>query len=195
MLKTPNVLYKPISNYSGTMWNKIFKTEFIIKNNIRCLEGLPEDEYFMHQCYYLSPNVLFLTNLNLYNHYFYRMQGQSVSVTLSAKFLKRLFKTFNKLEKLSYESTDRTIFFYQYCSSFFEIMAYFITFSDSTNEDKIVLIEEYAQKASNYNPIIKSKIYSLWYKLACGKKFRLTLAYSKIIRFLSSLKNIMNNMP
>lgn len=190
VLKKPEVLYEPISNYPGAMWNKIFKKEFIQKNNIKCLEKLPEDEYFMHQCYYLNPNVLFLTNLKLYNHYFYRVEGQSVSVTLSAKFLKKLFITFSKLAELSTKSEDREIFFNQYCSNFFSDMANFITFSQSTDEDKIELIKEYEKYGSKFNPNIKSKVYSLWYKLACSKQFKLTLIYSKIIKFLSKLRNL-----
>lgn len=190
VLENPNVLYEPISNYPGAMWNKIFKKEFIQKNGIKCLEELPEDEYFMHQCYYSNPNVLFLTNLKLYNHYFYRLEGQSVSVTLSAKFLKKLFNTFAKLEELSNESKDREIFFNEYCSNFFDNMAYFITFSKSPNKDKIDLIKEYAKYGLKFNITIKSKIYSIWYTLACSKHFRLTLLYSQIIKFLSTLHDL-----
>ena len=71
ILENPEMLYSPYTNYAGAMWCKIYKREFLIKNNIKCLENLPEDVYFMHQCYYLNPNIIFLTNLSLYNHYFY----------------------------------------------------------------------------------------------------------------------------
>ena len=101
VLKNPDALYQPVSNYSGAMWNKIFKKDFLLDNNISCLENLPEDVYFMHKCYYLNPNILLLTNLKLYNHYFYRISGQSISVTLSPLFLHNVFKVFQKLKELS----------------------------------------------------------------------------------------------
>ena len=101
VLENPDMLFSPNTNYGGAMWCKIYKRNFLLDNNIKCLENLPEDVYFMHQCYYLNPNIIFLTNLSLYNHYFYRVTGQSISVTLSASFLHKVFIAFAELKKLS----------------------------------------------------------------------------------------------
>lgn len=102
ILDYPDMLFSPNTNYGGAMWCKIYKRRFLMENNIKCLENLPEDVYFMHQYYYLNPKILFLTNLSLYNHYFYRQTGQSISVTLSASFLHKVFLAFKELKKLSH---------------------------------------------------------------------------------------------
>ena len=52
ILDYPDMLFSPNTNYGGAMWCKIYKRRFLMENNIKCLENLPEDVYFMHQCYY-----------------------------------------------------------------------------------------------------------------------------------------------
>ena len=94
----------------------------------------------MHQCYYLNPNILFLTNLSLYNHYFYRQTGQSISVTLSASFLHKVFLAFKELKKLSHNFDNSKNLFNRYCSLFFDELAYDIVISDLSKNERISII-------------------------------------------------------
>lgn len=188
VLESPDMLFSPNTNYGGAMWCKIYKRNFLLDNNIKCLENLPEDVYFMHQCYYLNPNILFLTNLSLYNHYFYRVTGQSISVTLSASFLHKVFIAFFELKKLSDNFNNSKNFFNRYCSLFFDELAYDIVISDLLKNERMSLIKEYSDCAKDSNPNIKSKIYSIWFKLARNRHFTLTYIYTMILRFLINLK-------
>lgn len=184
VLNNPNILFSPYTKYGGAMWCKIYKTEFLLNNNIKCLENLPEDVYFMHQCYYLNPDILFLTNLSLYNHYFYRVTGKSISVTLSASFLHKVFIAFKELKKLSLQFENSKLFFDRYCSLFFDELAYDIVISDLSKDERISIIEDYSDCAKGLNPNIKSKIYRLWFKLARNRHFTLTYIYSIVLKFL-----------
>lgn len=188
VLQNPDMLFSPNTNYGGAMWCKIYKRKFLEDNNIRCLENLPEDVYFMHQCYYLNPNILFLTNLSLYNHYFYRVTGQSISVTLSASFLHKVFIAFQELKKLSDNFDNSKNFFHRYCSLFFDELAYDIVSSDLSKDERMSIIKDYSDCANDLNPNIKSKLYSFWFKLVRDRHFTLTYIYSMILKFLLNIK-------
>lgn len=188
VLENPDILFSPNTYYGGAMWCKIYKRKFLLENDIKCLENLPEDVYFMHQCYYLNPDILFLTNLPLYNHYFYRVTGQSISVSLSASFLHKVFIAFFELKKLSDYFDNSKNFFNRYCSLFFDELAHDIVISDLSKNERMSLIKDYSNCAKDLNPNINSKIYSLWFKLARNKHFTFTYIYSMILRFLLNLK-------
>ena len=188
VLNHPDMLFSPNTKYGGAMWCKIYKTTFLLDNNIRCLENLPEDVYFMHQCYYLNPNILFLTNLSLYNHYFYRVTGQSISVTLSASFLHKVFLAFNKLKELSLQFENSKLFFYRYCSLFFGELAYDIIISDLSKYERISIIKDYSKCAKYSNPNFESKISWSWFILARNGHFTLTYLYSRVLKFLLKIK-------
>ena len=188
VLNNPDMLFSPNTKYGGAMWCKIYKTQFLLDNNIKCLENLPEDVYFMHQCYYLNPNILFLTNLSLYNHYFYRVRGQSISVTLSASFLHKVFVAFNNIKELSLQFENSKLFFDRYCSLFFGELAYDIVISDLSKDERISLIGDYSDCAKDSNPQFKSKISWLWFILARDGHFTLTYLYSGVLKFLINIK-------
>ena len=188
VLENPDMLFSPNTNYGGAMWCKIYKRNFLLDNNIKCLENLPEDVYFMHQCYYLNPNILFLTNLSLYNHYFYRVTGQSISVTLSESFLHKAFISFSELKKLSDKFNNSKNFFNRYCSLFFDELAYDIVISDLSKNERMSIIKDYSDCVQGLDFNIKSKIYSLWCNLAKKRKFTLVYIYSLFLKFLLKIK-------
>ncbi|WP_407422984.1 glycosyltransferase family 2 protein [Methanobrevibacter sp.] len=188
VLNNPDMLFSPNTKYGGAMWCKIYKTRFLLDNDIRCLENLPEDVYFMHQCYYLNPDILFLTNLSLYNHYFYRVAGQSISVTLSASFLHKVFLAFDKLRELSLQFGNSKLFFDRYCSLFFDELAYDIVISDLSKDDRISIIKDYSRCAEYSNPNLKSEIFRLWFILARNGHITLTYIYSMVLRFLLKIR-------
>lgn len=189
ILNNPDELYDPITNYAGAVWCKIFKKEFLLKNNIECLEKLPEDVYFMHQCYYLNPNVLFLTNLYLYNHYFYRTLGDTVTVTASFNFLKKTFIMFDVLKELSlnYDNTDK--FFIRYSQLFFNLMINHIIMTNSKKKEKIYLMKMYFNRLGDSNPKIELSSFRIWYNLVKNERFEICFIYSQLIRFLVNLKS------
>ncbi|WP_405289650.1 glycosyltransferase family 2 protein [Methanobrevibacter sp.] len=188
VLENPDILFSPYTNYGGAMWCKIYKRKFLLDNNIKCLENLPEDVYFMHQCYYLNPNILFLTNLSLYNHYYYRVTGQSISVTLSASFLHKVFIAFEELKKLASNFDNSMKFFNRYCALFFDELAHNIVISDLSKDERMSVIKDYSVCAKGLNPNIKTKINLLWFKLARSQHFTLTYLYSRAIKFLLDIK-------
>ena len=189
VLENPEILFVPTS-YGGAMWNKIFNRNFLVSNHIKCLEDLAEDTYFMHRCYYLNPNVLFLTNFSLYNHYFYRFEGDSLTVSLSFSFLKKALKTFVELKNLADSFQNTEIFFNRYCKLYFDELAYFIIISDVSYKEKISLIKEYSYCTKLKKPNIDSKLISIWGNLAYHDKIILTYIYSIILKFLIKLKHL-----
>lgn len=189
VLENPNVLYYPITEYAGAMWCKIFNRKFLLKNNIQCLEKLPEDVYFMHQCYYLNPNVLFITNLALYNHYYYRVQGNSITTTLSYNFLSKVFIMYDKLKILSqsYENTEK--FFNRYSQLFFNVFIHNIITTNSTKQQKISLMKSYFKYTSQLNFKPNTIFYSIWYALIKHQKYELCYIYSEMIKYALNLKS------
>ncbi|WP_407410222.1 hypothetical protein [Methanobrevibacter sp.] len=116
------------------------------------------------------------------------MTGQSISVTLSASFLHNVFIAFFELKKLADNHANSKKFFNRYCTLFFDELAYDIVVSDLSKEERMSIIKDYSGCAKVSNPTIKSKIYSLWFKLARSGHYTLTYIYSMILRFLLKLK-------
>lgn len=189
VLENPDVLFYPFTEYGGAMWCKIFNREFLLKNNIRCLENLPEDVYFMHQCYYLNPNVLFITNLPLYNHYFYRVQGNSITVTISYNFLNKLFLMYDNLKTLSDNYSNTEKFFHRYSQLFFNVFIYNIITTNSTKKQKISLMKSYVQYTKELDLKLDNSLYSLWYSLIKHQKFELCYLYSQLIKYAINAKS------
>ena len=189
VLENPDVLYYPTTNYAGAMWCKIFKREFLLKNNIQCLEKLPEDVYFMHKCFYLNPNVLFITNLALYNHYFYRVSGTSITVTLGYNFLNKLFTIYDKLKTLSQNYSNSKKFFNRYSQLFFNLLIYNIITTDANKQQKISLMKTYSNYSKQFDFKPEGQIYTVWYKLNKTQRFELCYIYSQIIKAIIKLKS------
>ena len=190
ILENPNYLYSPYTKYGGAMWCKIFKREFILKNNIQCLEKLPEDVYFMHQCYYQNPKILFLTNLSLYNHYFYRVAGTSITVSSSYNFLKKSFLMFDKLKELSLKYKNTEKFFNRYVQLYFNVLIYHIIISNSTKNEKISLMKCFYNRVKEFNFMPDNKINKIWYSLIKIQKFKLCFIYTNIISRAIQLKSM-----
>lgn len=191
ILENLDYLYSPFTYYSGAMWCKIFKRGFLVENNIKCLENLPEDVYFMHQCYYLNTNILFLTNLPLYNHYFYRINGKSISSTVSASYLLKGFLMFDELENLSKKYDNSFEFFNRYTTMFLQSYSYYIIAAKASKKVRLDLIKKYSTIANKYDIHIKSNLLiKIWHKLSCSKHFKLALIYTNLLNILISLKNL-----
>ena len=189
VLENPEYLFD-FTDYPGAMWCKIFKREFLIDNDIKCLENLPEDVYFMHQCYYSNPNIIFLKNLKLYNHYFYRTQGKSISSTSSSSYLLRGFLLFDELEKLFKQNPNSIKFFNKFVEFFLSVYSYQIIASKGSKKEKCSLIQKYSSAANKYNIKIKSNnAIEIWHILACSNHLKITLIYTYFLYIIIRLKN------
>ena len=187
ILNDPDFLFHH-TEFAGAMWSKIFKKEFLLNNNIECLEKLPEDTYFMHTCYYLNPKVLFLTNLRLYNHYFYRGTGKSITVTLSSSFLEKSLFVYTKLKDLNQKHENTSKFFDRYNKLYFGELAYFIIICEASKKEKTSLIQKYIEIKPKTNFKLNDVILNSWYRIVCTNKMNLILAYTNILNFLIKIK-------
>lgn len=75
-----------IKDYKNSIWvmnssmcNKIFNREFILKNNIKCLENIPgEDTYFSMNAFLNTKNVYYIKDIT----YYYRQRNNSLKTAL-----------------------------------------------------------------------------------------------------------------
>lgn len=97
------LISNPLENknifYDCYMWNKIFKREFLKKNEIRCTEGyLLEDLYFILKSYMHTDKVAYLKN---YTGYLYSErdseENSSLSNTISEKNYLNYIEGFYKI--------------------------------------------------------------------------------------------------
>lgn len=183
VLKNPNILFSFV-DYPGAMWCKIYKRDFLLTHNIKCLENLPEDVYFMHQCYYINPNILFITNINLYNHFFYRTSGKSITVTSSPSFLNKTFIMFDELEKLSKKYDNSELLFDGWSDMYFNEISYQIIRCNANKEEKIELFNNYSERLKKNNLKIISKISLVYNILIKNKMYNLCYIYCELIRLL-----------
>lgn len=189
VLENPEYIFD-FTDYPGAMWCKIFKREFLIENDIKCLENLPEDVYFMHQCYYSNPNIVFLKNSKLYNHYFYRPYGKSISATPKSSYLLKGFLSFYELEKLSQQNPNSVKFFNKFVEVFLSVYSYLIIATNGSKKEKYSLIQKYSSTANEYNVKFKSnKAIEIWHSLACRNHLKITLIYTYFLYIIIRLKN------
>lgn len=75
---------------NGAVWNKIFRTEFIKKNNIKCLEGLNAEDLYFTVCSFLeSKKAMYIPNIVSVN---YREVENSASRDISYSYFKKINK-------------------------------------------------------------------------------------------------------
>ncbi|MDD3416423.1 MAG: glycosyltransferase family A protein [Lachnospiraceae bacterium] len=112
-LYLPQYLNADISNqaeYSITMWGKVFKQDFLMKNQLKCVQGISpfEDNIFYAQMLKAKPLVYFDNHISVY----YRINEQSVTQRrLNHKYeIRNLSKTINALKKVVDEQYLMTLF-------------------------------------------------------------------------------------
>ena len=88
-----------------TVWNKIYKREFLEKNDFKFIEGIiHEDDEFSLKVFSKAKNVKFIKN----NFYFYRLDNQN-SITKNIDFIKKekaYTEVLKTIEKLKSETND-----------------------------------------------------------------------------------------
>lgn len=125
---------------NSTAWNKIYKTEFLRKNDITFKVPSPsEDDYFTSLCYikadygYYTPKVMYL----------YRNVPNSLSKKCSLKY----FKGINYAYKMIYESyknnNEMNYYRYVYAKKNAYLLCQLIDSEEVTNQEKIECLKEF----------------------------------------------------
>ena len=142
---------------NSVVWNKIFKTEFIKRNNLKFVEGaLSEDAIFTSFLYTHTNKGYFIKDILLN----YRQNKENVSIITSCNstFFSKMNETY-KIIYENYKSTDNIGFYRFFCA---RIMPYFLCKIIDTNElktDKEILdvlksFQWYFKQRDEYKVII-----------------------------------------
>lgn len=129
---------------NSSMCNKIFKTEFIKTNNIKCLEGLPgEDTYFTMHAFLCANAIYYVPNII----YYYRQRNvKDKSTSTSWNCSKKFFEGQNEAYRLTYELflEKRQLQFYRflYARNMTYLLYRFIDSTQLSDEDRIELMGE-----------------------------------------------------
>ena len=140
--------------------NKIFRRDFIEKNNLRFLEGaIAEDAIFCSLCYTKSPNSFYVNDI-IFN---YRQNKENTSISTSCD--ENYFRKLNQSYKLIYHNYKSTnnLGFYRF--SYARIMPYFLCKIIDTNELKddtkimeiLNMFSWYFKQKDKYNVVIMNK--------------------------------------
>lgn len=124
---------------NSSVCNKIFRTEFIKKLDVRFVEGLPaEDAIFSTYCFMKSSNVYFISDVM----YLYRQRSEASSISMNCSF--KYFDGINKAYRLIYENFKENgelgFYRYFYAKSMTYILYKFIDSTLLIEEEKIDIL-------------------------------------------------------
>jgi len=127
---------------NSSMCNKIFNREFVERNNIRCLEGVPaEDAYFTMSSFLVAKKVFYISDV-IYN---YRQRNNN-SLSVSWNCSREYFSQINTAYKALYEKFlehDRMDFYrFMYARNLTYMFYKFIDSTLLTNEERIEILSE-----------------------------------------------------
>ncbi len=180
--------------YVDTPWAKLFKKEFIIKNNLRFNTKLKlaEDGLFNYEAYYLADKIVFINELL----YHYRINTTSVCQRFNKNLIKNYNIVFDLYEKLFYKYNIKKDYNYYYfgarqITNF--INRYFYNRKNS---------ESHLEKINELKMIKNDKIYLDFIKNVNINKLRFSqkviiilfkLRFYNLILFIGKLKNLKKN--
>ena len=172
------------------MWNKIFKREFILNNDIKCPHSLSEDMAFIIKSYMNTDEMIFLNN---YYGYFYNVRDSennksTINSITESKYMSILdgyYTTINIFKEANRE--DLINLFMK--NHFITLIALFINLNSNDSTKKRILEELYAFKQySNFYHPLTEKWAEFFNKNIEKRNFRLILFSSKIINKLYKLE-------
>lgn len=129
---------------NSSMCNKIFKTNFINENNIKCLESLPgEDTYFTMNAFLCANRIYYVPNII----YYYRQRNvKDKSASTSWNCSKQFFIGQNEAYRLTYELfvEKKQLQFYRflYARNMTYLLYRFIDSTQLSDEDRIELMKK-----------------------------------------------------
>lgn len=161
---------------NSSMSNKIFKREFIKKNNIKCLEGVPfEDTYFSMSSFIAATNVHYIDDVI----YYYRQRNtcDTDNLSISWNCSREYFSQMNIACKAIYEKFVETkhIDFYRflYARNLTYLLYRFIDSNLLSYEDRIEIFSEmrwfYKLSNSLKVPAVQKSLHTLINKIIDGE--------------------------
>ena len=129
---------------NSSMCNKIFNTEFIKTNNIKCLEGLPgEDTYFTMHAFLCANKIYYIPNII----YYYRQRNvKDKSASTSWNCSKKFFVGQNEAYRLTYElfleKGEMQFYRFLYARNMTYLLYRFIDSTQLSDEDRLELMSE-----------------------------------------------------
>ncbi len=127
---------------NSSMCNKIFKRDFIFKNKIRCLEGVPgEDTYFSMNAFLVAKKVYYIKDIT----YFYRQRNTSyktasISWDCSKKFFEGMDIAYKKTYNLFVENNQIEFYRFLYARNMTYLLYRLIDSKQVNNEDRIQIL-------------------------------------------------------
>lgn len=171
---------------NSSVWNKIFRRNFIQEHNIEFLEGVPaEDAYFTTSSFMKSNNVYYCNKVI----YCYRQRDKKELGTKSVSFncSKEYFDGINKAYNAIYNNFKKNNFLAFYRFIYAKNMSYMLyKFIDSeiSDEDKIEIMKKmkwfYELSIQLKVPAVH-KSQRMIIKKICDKKYKEALDYCKIV--------------
>lgn len=175
------------------VWDKIYKRDFIIENNIKFPETLAEDVVFNGQVF-VHTNMILINNYYGYNYNIRNDEGnRSVTNTYRKDRILQLFEGHKLFYYIVSENNNKNLPFLM--SSFFtSIFGRFSLMEEKEYSDKIDLLNEFYdfEKSMDCGIIFKDKWASIFNKLLMKRRFSLIIYYSKILSFGFRLITIFN---
>lgn len=146
------------------IWCKLFKKEFLVKNDIRFLEGmLAEDLYFFIMSLFKSSCTVYLDTFYSYNYHIRNVEGDKSTIHIrNKKYLGKMVDGYWQ----TYDFLLNNDYINYYADIFNQHLVYWITsliVSDISDEDKLELISkinELLKKDVEIIPGFNERIYS-----------------------------------
>lgn len=161
-----NDIYK-LRSFGGYLWNKIFKSEIIKKNNIRFNQEIHMCEDMLFLLKYLSKcnNVRIISK----ELYFYRMRKSSIVWNKNKIKYKTLYSSYNEMYKIIEKNNVEMDYFY-----------YMVLNSIFSNNFKLIDMQRYLQfnLLTAYDYVSKSKNITNKEKIKLKMKENINFIYS-----------------
>ena len=129
---------------NSSMCNKIFNKEFIEKNEIKCLEGLPgEDTYFSMNAFLCANKIYYIPDII----YYYRQRNTknkaaSTSWNCSKEFFIGMNEAYKEIYSLFKEKGELEFYRFLYARNMTYLLYRFIDSTQLSDEDMLKLMEE-----------------------------------------------------
>lgn len=125
---------------NSTAWNKIYRRQFLLDNDITFKVPSPaEDDYFTSMCYIKGKKGYYTSKVI----YLYRNCPNSISKSCSLKYFKGINYTFNMTYKSFLENNEINFYRYKYAKNNAYLVCQLIDSEMVTNEEKIGCLKDF----------------------------------------------------
>ncbi len=171
--------FKYVLEFGGTIWNCIFKRDFLIENNIKFnedIENIIEDHDFNYECYrYLNSIVL--------NSKYYYIWNVRIEHSTTGKFIYNRFDNMKDMAEKEYEILKER--------KFFEADMFYWTVIKQEYLINIILVMNYTNSGFNLKSaksyLEKIKKLNIFKRKLSVKEYKYLLKNTTILRTISVL--------